>query len=59
VGAIAHQQSLTRSRIIAVEACMQLLRRVRVVAIAAVALLSLTTAALAHHSFALYEHTRT
>jgi hypothetical protein len=38
---------------------MQLLRPVRAVAIAGAVLLSLTTAAFAHHSFAVYDHTRT
>jgi uncharacterized protein DUF6152 len=41
------------------EACMRFLRGVQVISIAAAVLLSTTTAALAHHSFAVYDHTRT
>ena len=38
---------------------MPMLRTARAVAIAGAALLSLTTAAFAHHSFAVFDHTRT
>ena len=38
---------------------MPILRGARAVAIAGAALLSLTTAAFAHHSFAVYDHSRT
>lgn len=38
---------------------MPLLRPVQAIAIAGAALLSLTTAAFGHHSFAVYDHTRT
>ena len=38
---------------------MQFLRGVQVISIAAAVLVSTTTAALAHHSFAVYDHTRT
>jgi hypothetical protein len=41
------------------ETCMQLLRPVQAAVIAGAALLSLTTAAFAHHSFAVYDHART